>query len=189
MLIIGLSGYAASGKSEAAKYLKNKYGFETFEFSREIEEEAKKLNLIQEKLSLEEKKRRLSEIGKTIREKYGREDYFAIKIAEKIKKENIDRVTVDGFRNVIEVEVFKKEFNKNFWLIFIKSDAKIRYERRKQQDKFFNLSFEEFLKRDKEDIKNLGLDKIEENSNFIIENNSSLKDFYEKIDLIIKSLI
>jgi len=188
MIVIGVSGYAASGKSEFAKYLKEKYGFKVFEFSEIIEEEARKLKLLEENLSLEEKKRKLSELGKKIRENYGREDIFALKIVEKIKSENLEKVVVSGFRNLIEVEVFKREFGKNFYLIFIEVDAKIRYERRKIQDPNFNLSFEEFLERDKKDEKELGLKELKEVANFIVENNSSLEDFYKKIDLIIKSL-
>ncbi|MEM5830851.1 MAG: AAA family ATPase [Candidatus Aenigmatarchaeota archaeon] len=188
MLIIGLSGYAASGKSEAAKYLKEKYNFEIFEFSKIIEEEAIKLNLIQENLSLEEKKRKLSEVGKIIREKYGKEEIFALKIIEKIKANKIKKAVVDGIRSLNEIKAFKDEFNKNFYLIFISADAKIRYERRKLQDKNFNLSFEEFLERDKRDIEILGLDKLEEIADFIIENNSSLEEFYKKLDLIISSI-
>ncbi|MFH7903219.1 MAG: AAA family ATPase, partial [Candidatus Aenigmatarchaeota archaeon] len=168
MLIIGLSGYAASGKSEAAKYLKEKYNFEIFEFSKIIEEEAIKLNLIQENLSLEEKKRKLSEVGKIIREKYGKEEIFALKIIEKIKANKIKKAVVDGIRSLNEIKAFKDEFNKNFYLIFISADAKIRYERRKSQDKNFNLSFDEFLERDKKDINTLGLDKLEEIADFII---------------------
>ena len=185
MIVIGVSGYAASGKSEFAKYLKEKYGFKVFEFSEIIEEEAKRLKLLEENLSLEEKKRKLSELGKKIREIYGREDIFALKIVEKIKSENFEKIVVSGFRNLVEVEVFKKEFGKNFYLIFIEADAKIRYERRKIQDPNFNLTFEEFLQRDKRDEKELGLRELKEVANFVIENNSSLEDFYKKIDLII----
>lgn len=189
MLIVGLSGYAASGKTEAAKYLKKKYNFEIFEFSKEVEKEAIKLNLIPRNLSLEEKKRKLSEIGKKIREFFENEEIFAIKIIKKIRDKKIEKAVVDGFRSIVEVETFKKEFKKNFYLIFIIANAKIRYERRKLQDKKFNLNFEEFLERDKNDIESLGLNKLEKIANFIIENNSSLEDFYKKIDLIINSIL
>jgi len=188
MIVIGVSGYAASGKSEFAKYLKEKYRFKVFEFSETIEEEAKKLKLLEENLSLEEKKRELSEIGKKIRENYGREDIFALKIIEKIKSEKLGKIVVSGFRNLAEVNAFKKEFGKNFYLIFIEADAKIRYERRKLQDPNFNLTLEEFLERDKRDEKELGLRDLKEVANFVVENNSSLEDFYKKIDLIINLL-
>lgn len=188
MIVIGVSGYAASGKSEFANYLKEKYGFKVFEFSETIEEEAKKLKLLEENLSLEEKKRELSEIGKKIRENYGREDIFALKIIEKIKSEKFGKIVVSGFRNLAEVNAFKKDFGKNFYLIFIEANAKIRYERRKLQDPNFNLTFEEFLERDKRDEKELGLRDLKEVANFVVENNSSLEDFYKKIDLIINLL-
>ncbi|MEM5829932.1 MAG: AAA family ATPase [Candidatus Aenigmatarchaeota archaeon] len=189
MIILGVCGYAASGKSEVSNYLKEKYNFEVFEFSDIIEEEAKKLGLISENLNLEEKKRKLSEVGKIIREKFGRKDIFAIKIIEKIKEKNLEKVVVSGIRSLDEYFAFKNAFGKNFYLIFLDVDAKIRYERRKLQDKSFNLSFEEFLERDKRDEKELNLKELKDLSDFIIENNSSLEDLYKKIDLIISSLI
>ncbi|MEM5820787.1 MAG: AAA family ATPase [Candidatus Aenigmatarchaeota archaeon] len=189
MIILGICGYAASGKSEAAKYLKEKYYFEVFEFSEIIEEEAKKLGLISENLSLEEKKRKLSEVGKIIREKFGRKDIFAIRIIEKIKERSLERVVISGIRSLEEYFAFKNSFGKSFYLIFIEVDAKIRYQRRKLQDKNFNLSFEEFLERDKRDEKELNLKELKDLADFVIENNSSLEDFYKKIDLIVSSLI
>lgn len=189
MLVLGISGYAACGKSEAARYLRERHNFEIFEISKEIEEEAQKLGLLDNIIGYEERKRKLSEVGKRIREFYGREDIFAIKIIQKIKDGKFKRIVIDGIRSISEYETFKKEFQKIFYLIFITANDKIRYERRKLQDKYFNLTFEEFLERDKRDSKLLGLEKLEELADFIIENNSSLNDFYKKLDLIINSLL
>ncbi|MEM5875066.1 MAG: AAA family ATPase [Candidatus Aenigmatarchaeota archaeon] len=188
MLVIGLSGYAASGKTEVANYLKEKYNFTVLEFSQIIEEEAKKLGLIKENLGLEEKKRVLSEVGSIIRKKYNDEAVFARLLIKKIVEENKDKVVVTGFRSLNEVEVFREKFKYNFYLIWIETDVKLRYERRKAQDPDFNLSFEEFLERDKNDVIKLGLDKIKEISDIIIENNSNIEDLKKRIDNLLKSI-
>ncbi|MEM5815388.1 MAG: AAA family ATPase, partial [Candidatus Aenigmatarchaeota archaeon] len=159
MIIIGLSGFAASGKTEVANYLKEKYFFEILEFSKVIEEEGIKMGLIKGELSLEEKKRTLSEVGAIIRKKYNDEAIFARFLVKKIMEENIERVVVSGFRSRYEVEVFKDAFKKKFYLVWVETDVRLRYERRKLQDPDFNLSFEEFLERDENDSKRLGLDK------------------------------
>ncbi|MGC9059056.1 MAG: AAA family ATPase [Candidatus Aenigmatarchaeota archaeon] len=188
MLIIGLTGYAASGKTEIANYLKNSYSFTIIEFSQIIEEEGKKLGLIKEGLSLEEKKRKLSEIGAEIRKKYNNEAIFAEFIVRKILEEKIEKAVVVGFRSLKEVETFRKAFGKNFILVFVYTDAKIRYERRKLQDPSFNYTFEEFLQRDSNDIKNLGLNKMKEASDYLIDNNSSLEDLFRNVDKMLKTI-
>lgn len=189
MLILGLSGFAASGKTEIANYLKEKYSFTILEFSQVIEEEAKRMGLMKDNLSLEEKKRVLSEVGAIIRKKYNDEAIFAKFLVKKIMEENIERVVVTGFRSRYEVEVFKDAFKEKFYLVWVETDVRLRYERRKLQDPNFNLSFEEFLERDENDSKRLGLDKIKDMANFFIENNSTLDDLKKKVDDFIDKIL
>ncbi|MFH7880474.1 MAG: AAA family ATPase [Candidatus Aenigmatarchaeota archaeon] len=189
MLILGLSGFAASGKTEIANYLKEKYSFTILEFSQVIEEEAKRMGLMKNNLSLEEKKRVLSEVGAIIRKKYNDEAIFARFLVKKIMEENTERVVVTGFRSRYEVEVFKDAFKENFYLVWVETDVRLRYERRKLQDPNFNLSFEEFLERDENDSKRLGLDKIKDMANFFIENNSTLDDLKKKVDDFIDKIL
>lgn len=189
MLILGLSGFAASGKTEIANYLKEKYSFTILEFSQVIEEEAKRMGLMKNNLSLEEKKRVLSEVGAIIRKKYNDEAIFAKFLVKKIMEENTERVVVTGFRSRYEVEVFKDAFKENFYLVWVETDVRLRYERRKLQDPNFNLSFEEFLERDENDSKRLGLDKIKDMANFFIENNSTLDDLKKKVDDFIDKIL
>ncbi|MCX8190805.1 MAG: AAA family ATPase [Candidatus Aenigmarchaeota archaeon] len=188
MLVIGLAGFAASGKTEIANYLKEKHSFKILEFSSVIEEEARKMKLIEGELSMEEKKRKLSEVGALIREYYKNEAIFAELLVKKILSENFDRVVIPGFRSVYEVETFRRAFGEKFLLIWVETDAKLRYERRKIQDQKFNLSFEEFLERDRKDSLRLGMDRLKSQANFTIFNNSSIDDLKKNIDEILENL-
>lgn len=189
MLVIGLSGFAASGKTEVANYLREKYSFTILEFSEIIEEEGRRMGLIRGELSLEEKKRVLSDIGAYIRKYYNDNAVFAKLLVNKIVNEKIEKVVVPGFRSVDEVIIFRNKFTNNFYLIWVETDVKLRYERRKLQDPNFNLTFEEFLERDKNDIERLGLNKIREMANFILENNSTILELKKRVDDLIIPLL
>lgn len=188
MIVIGVAGFAGSGKTTVANYLKEKYRFKVYTFSDVVEQEARKMGLLKNNASMEEKKRILSEVGGLIRKKYGKKEIFAEFLVEEIKKENPKYVCVDGFRSEEEVETFRKSFPK-FLLIFLHADPEKRYERRKAQDKDMDLSFEEFLKRDERDKKIIGMDKMEEMADIIIDNNGSLEELYRKVDEIVSRLL
>jgi dephospho-CoA kinase len=188
MIVIGLAGYAGSGKTTVANYLKKKYGFEIYTFSNVIEKEAIKMGLLKETHSMEEKKKILSDVGGIIREKYGRNDIFAEMIINEILEKNPQRVCVDGFRSIEEVNAFRKRFEK-FLLLFLRADPKKRYERRKFQDKNMKLSLNEFLKRDEQDKRLIGMDKILEMADIVIDNNNGVDVLYKRIDEILKDFI
>ena len=187
MIVIGLAGYAGSGKTTVANYLKGKYGFESYTFSDVIEQEARKMGLLRDGVSIEEKKRILSEVGAKIREKYGRKSIFAEMLVEQINNDQPEKVCVDGFRSEEEVETFRKNFS-SFVLIFIRADPKRRYERRKKDDPNMDITLEEFLERDDRDKKIIGMDKMEKMADIIIDNNGSLEELYRKIDKIVEGL-
>lgn len=184
MLVVGVAGYAGSGKTTVANYLREKYGFRVYTFSQVVEREARKMELLKDNMRLEEKKRILSEVGGLIREKYGKKEIFAEMLVEEIKKELPERICVDGFRSKEEVETFRKNFER-FVLIFLHADPERRYERRKKDDPNMKITLEEFLERDERDKKVIGMDKMEEMADYIIDNNGSLEELYQKIDDII----
>ncbi len=187
MIVIGLSGYAGSGKTTVANYLKEKYGFKVYTFSDVVEREARKMGLLRDGVSLEEKKRILSEVGAKIREKYGRKSVFAEMLVEQINNGQPEKVCVDGFRSKEEVKTFRKNFPK-FLLIFLHADPKRRYERRKKDDPNMDMTLEEFLERDERDKKIIGMDKMEEMADTIIDNNGTLEELYRKIDEVVSEI-
>jgi dephospho-CoA kinase len=83
MLILGLTGFASSGKGEASNYLKSK-GFEKFVFSDILKLEAQKRGIL--KGSYEEQKSILSKLGDELRKETGKMDILAIMLVDEIKE-------------------------------------------------------------------------------------------------------
>jgi dephospho-CoA kinase len=185
LLVIGLTGLASCGKGEFADYLVNKYKFIKLVFSDILKEEAEKRNLLKNK-NFEEQKNILSRLGKELRKETGKWEILAEKLVEKIKSGNLEKVVVDGFRSVEEVNLFKKNFQ-NFYLILIDADEKIRFLRRKLQDP--ETTIEDIKSRDKRDIEVLGLGKVIDMADFKINNNEQdLENLHKEIDEIMKKI-
>ncbi len=185
LLVIGVTGLASSGKGEFADYLVNKYKFTKLVFSDILKEEAKKRDLLNNN-NYEEQKNIFSKLGEKLRKESGKWDILAEKLVEKIKSGNFERVVVDGFRSVEEVKLFKENF-KNFYLVLIDTDEEIRVFRRKREDS--TTSIEDFKKRDKRDVKELGLGKVIEMADFTINNNEEgLENLNKKIDVLMKKI-
>ncbi|NIM47068.1 MAG: AAA family ATPase [Candidatus Aenigmarchaeota archaeon] len=186
LLVIGITGLASSGKGEFADYLVKKYGFTKLVFSDVLKEEAEKRNLLKNK-NYEEQKNIFSKLGEKLRKESGKWDILAEKLVEKIKSENFEKVVIDGFRSAEEVNLFKKNFE-NFYLVFIDVDEKIRFFRRKREDP--TASIEDFRKRDKRDIEELGLGKVIEMIDFTIKNDKEgLENLQKEIDGLMKKIL
>ncbi len=185
LLVIGLTGLASSGKGEVSSYLVKKYNFKKFVFSDVLREEAEKRNLLENK-SYEEQKNILSKVGEMMRKASGRWDILAVKLIEKIKSNNFERIVVDGFRSAEEVTLFKNSFDE-FYLILVEADEKIRFARRKLEDP--NISISDLRQRDKRDIEELGLGKAMAMSDFKINNDQQgLDNLQRNVDDLIKKI-
>lgn len=178
MLIFGLTGLAACGKGEASDYLKS-HGFKKFVFSDFLKKEAKKRGMVSN--DLEKQKELLSKLGDDLRKRSGKMEILAIMIIDEIKKKKLNKVVVDGFRSVEEVNIFRETYPE-FKLIFIDTPEEIRFQRRKRDDPKANLK--SFRERDKRDIKEKGLGKVIEVADIKIKNDDTREDLYQKLEKI-----
>src|SRR3989344_2625354 len=98
--IIGISGAFGSGKSTAADFLSSK-GFIKISLVQFLEEEliSQGNKHITRKL--------LQDLGNNWRDQYGR-GILGKKAAEYIQKNNLQKVVVEGFRNLGEIEELRK---------------------------------------------------------------------------------
>ena len=141
-LIIGITGAFGSGKSTASSFFEKK-GFTKIVLSSFLEIEAKKRGI--KKIS----RKILQDIGNEWREKYG-SGILAKKANQLLKQKNTQRIVVDGIRNLGEIEEFKK--NKNFVLVAIVANRKIRFERLRSLKRREELTWDIFEKLDKRDL-------------------------------------
>ena len=184
-MIIGLTGTKASGKGEAAEFLKQQ-DFIYFSLSDFVREEATKRGL--DNYSIKD----LQDIGNDLREKYGL-GVLAERAIEKIKQNAEKNFIIDGIRNPGEIEVLRRL--KNFYLISFDAPQEQRFKWLVSRDRKSDpKTWEEFLKMDTRDQgtdeKTVG-QKVSEcmaMADFHIINDSTIEALREKIKKIIKKV-
>lgn len=183
MIVLGLTGFAGSGKSTVAAYLK-KYGFELLSFSDVLREEANKRGLLKD-VPLEQQKMILSQFGNAWRAQTGKREIIAERLVEKIKTADFKKVIVDGFRSPEEVELFRARFD-NFKLIYVTAEQFTRFERRQHEDSA--ASKEMFFRRDAMDMKEKGLGDVVQMADMTIKNNSTFVVLFKQLDDLLAKL-
>lgn len=175
--VIGITGPFGSGKSTAASLLEKK-GFTRITLSSFLEEE---LN----KNGKEITRQNLQDLGNVWREEFG-SGVLAKKANEYILKNSLEKVTIDGIRNLGEVEEFKK--SSKFVLLGIVADRDVRFERVRKLKTRENLTKELF---DSLDMRDLGITEDKKTglqvakclaiSDFFVNSNSE-EEFKNKIE-------
>ncbi len=181
-MIIGLTGKNASGKGEAAAYLKTK-GFVYYSLSDELREEATKRNL-------EHSRDNLIKLGNELREKYG-PSYLAQQINNKIKQQPDKNSVVDSIRSPFEAKELMK--NKNFTLVGIDAPIELRFKRLLERNRIGDAkTLEEFKQHEeRENLNNAANQQLDETfklANKIILNNTTLEELHKKINDLLKEL-
>lgn len=181
--IIGIAGAFGSGKSTAANFFES-MGFKKIILSRFLEEEAVRRG------AGNVSRRILQDIGNEWREKYG-SSVLAEKALEEISEKKLDKVVVDGIRNIGEIEKLRSK--DNLILIAIISDKKIRFERLKRIKRREDMSWEIFKQLDSRDAgigerkTGLQVNKCIEMADISIENNGSEQSFNDRLRDFVKN--
>lgn len=175
-MIIGVSGTPASGKDTVAEYLEKEKGFDHISHSAILRELVKKQGL---DLNLEN----LTEAGNKVGTKL-------VEIA--LSRINKDRNTVvSSIRQVAEIETYKKE--KNFFMLFVEADARVRFERLKSRGRVGDSeTFEQFIDVEyrQSDGKSGGinLEGCKKQADFVIENNGTIDELYDQIEQVYEAI-
>lgn len=176
-IIIGITGPIGSGKSEASKYLKNKYKIPTMGFSEILRE-------ILNEMNLEESRENLQKLSTLLRGKFG-QNILSRGIIEKIKNFKEKIIILEGIRRKEDLLSFD-DFDVK--LIYIETDKdKTRYERiksRKENSDEKNISWKQFQENENKETE-LKIKSLKKEANFIISNSGTLNDFHKKLDEII----
>lgn len=166
---IAFTGWAGSGKSEAAKYLELKYNLKRLSFADGIKKIA--YDIFNEK---EKNRYLLQSIGDKMREID--EDVWVNHTLNRINS----AVCATGF--VIDDLRRKNEFDaliKNFHIFRIIADEDIRINRLIKRDGYCNVGL--LYNKSEKGCESIKLPEI--------ENNGSIKEFYYKLDNVIKKYI
>ena len=179
-MIIGITGYYASGKDTVAHYLTKK-GFYSFSLSDEIRSEA-------QKKKIKVTRNNLIQLGNELREKFG-PSILAERVLNKLKPHQDYIIT--SIRNPAEVQVLASD--PAFVFISVTADRKKRFEllqqRAREEDP---KTFEEFVEKEKleesSDPHKQQLDKCNKLAKITIKNDGTLEELYTKVDKLILDL-
>ena len=177
MKVIGIVGLIGAGKDTAAKYIEEKYGYKPISYSELVHEKVREENL-------EPTRENLQMIAKKYREKFGF-DYFARLAVEKALSSGHEKIILKELRRKEDVE-FPKSVFKDFYVIEIYANKKIRFERlKKRKSRKDPKTWKEFLEQE-ENEKKLGFHEALKYADFRVKNNSSLKKLFSNLDKIMK---
>jgi len=180
-MIIGLTGANASGKGEAAEYLRSK-GFGYYSLSDILREKA-------EEKGIEPSRENLITLGNELRTKNGPSVLADLAIERLLGKKDY---VIDSIRNPFEVKALRKL--KDFTLLGIDAPVELRFKRavgRKRPGDPKTL--EEF--REKEKRENIASDTNQQLENCLkladklIINDSTIEEFHKRIDKIIPTTL
>jgi len=181
-MFLGFTGPNASGKGEAIKYLVENKKFTAFSLSDVIRDEAKKRGL-------EPVRDNLISIGNELRAKEG--PGVLAKMAVK-KIINMPQAVIDSIRTPAEIEELRRSL-KNFRLVGISADAKIRFERGQKRGRQGDAAtFEEFVKKEEKenssDANSQQLNRCFELADIKIDNSGEVFDLKKKLDKLLLDL-
>ncbi|MDP3726770.1 MAG: dephospho-CoA kinase [bacterium] len=180
--IIGITGAFGSGKSTAADFLRS-LGFTKISLAQFLEEELKSRG--EKKIT----RKLLQDLGNEWREKYGA-GILAQKALALINKRAMRKVVVEGFRNSLEIDEFRKQGD--FKLIGVVVNRRIRFERLKKLKRREKLNWEVFNNLDNRDLgigegkRGLQVAICLALSDMFIENNRGLEELKSQIQDVIK---
>lgn len=177
-MIIGLTGANASGKGEAASYLKSK-GFAYYSLSDILREEAGNRNI-------KPTRENLIKLGNELREKKS-PSVLADLIVKKIDKKT--DCVIDSIRNPLEIETLRKL--KGFTLIGVDAPVETRLKRAVARNRPGDpKTLEEFIEKESQEnissSTNQQLDNCLKLADILIINDSTIENLHKKIDMITK---
>lgn len=181
-MIIGLTGKNGSGKGVVADYLKSG-GFIYYSLSDIIREEI-------QASGKEVNRENLINMGRKLREEGG-PSALADKIISKL---DVDKnYIVDSIRNPAEVKVLRTR--KDFYLICVDADQRVRFERTKKRARENDpIDFEKFVELEERELQNSNpaAQQLNETANLadvVIMNNESLRELENRARDVILDLI
>jgi len=107
-----------------------------------------------------------------------------------MEKNGSDVIIADGIRMHGDVEPFKNKYGKNFYLVYVTADIKVRYERtrnRKEKDGEDKTTFEQFLEEEAK-LTEISIHEIGKQADFTLNNNGTSEDLIKQADTMMEKI-
>lgn len=178
--VIGLIGEIASGKGAACEHISKKYAASSYSFSDILRD-------ILYRIHLTNTRENLQSLGVAIRASFG-DGILADCLREDVIEDHTDIIVVDGVRYPYEVDMIRS-FEHNL-LIYVSAPQEIRYKRcisrgTRGEKK---ITLEEFAVSESGATEGK-ISAIAKKADVVVENTTTLDEFYQKIDDILNSKI
>ncbi|OKY77871.1 MAG: Dephospho-CoA kinase CoaE [Candidatus Methanohalarchaeum thermophilum] len=177
--VIGFIGRQASGKTTAAKALKNE-GIPVYVMGDVVRERTKSRGL-----PLTEKN--IGVVANELRKENGM-DAIAKILIEKIGNSGSDIVAIDGIRGISEVKAFRKEYKRNFYSIAIIAEEETRFNRIKNRERSDDaVNWDRFREKEKRE-NSWGLNEAIDESDYKIRNENGKNRFKKRIKELVDEI-
>jgi dephospho-CoA kinase len=182
-VVIGLIGEKGAGKGTVSDYLIEKYGAIHYGTS-------KILRRTLEDLHVPITRDHLVKLALVLKEGYG-PSIIIDALIQDMEKNGSDIIIADGIRMHGDVEPFRKKFGKNFFLVYVTADLKLRYERtkaRKQNAGEDEATFEQFLEEEGK-LTEVSIHEIGRQADFKMLNNATEQELISQTEEMLKKIL
>ena len=183
MTIIGITGTIGAGKGTVVKYLVKEKRFTHFSVRAFIVEE-----IINRKIAVNRDS--MVVIANDLRQTHS--SSFIIDELFLLAQKSGRNCIIESIRTTGEIESLRR--NKNFYLLAVDADPRIRYERiRKRGSETDHVNFDTFIQNEKREMKSdnqneQNLSKCIQMADFTIFNNNSVAALYKEVESILKKI-
>lgn len=181
-IIIGLIGEKGSGKGTVSDYLLEKYGAVHYGTS-------KILRRTLEDLHVPLTRDNLIKLALVLKEGYG-PSVIIDSLIKDMEKNGSDIIIADGIRMHGDVEPFRKRFGKDFFLVYVTADLKLRYERtkaRQQNEGEGEATLEQFLEEEGR-LTEVSIHEIGRGADFKLNNNGTAEELKKQTDEMMEEI-
>ncbi|MEZ5196946.1 MAG: AAA family ATPase [Bacteroidales bacterium] len=184
MIIIGITGTLGSGKGTIVKYLVRKKGFNHFSVREFLLQEIRKRKLPENRDSM-------VLVANDLREKNS-PSYITDQLYEQSLKQNKNAI-IESIRTPGEAESLRTKGE--FFLFAVDADPKDRYNRIKlRNSETDHIDFDTFMANENREMTatdphKQNLKKCIEMADFVLQNNGSREELYQKVESVVSKII
>lgn len=180
--LIGIIGEQASGKGAVAKMIVEKYGA-----TRLTTSDLLKKTL--ETYDLEFSRDNLTKLALALKDNFGNDVLMKALLKDARESDN-ETVIIDGIRMKGDTKPFEEAYGKDFKLIYVTANPKIRYERSKGRGEKAGEAtqdFETFMEKEKSGTEK-DIAEIGEKADFTVDNGGTMEELEKQIEDIINKI-
>jgi dephospho-CoA kinase len=177
MKVLGAVGRIGSGKDTVVKYIASRYSIPIVSIGDIAREIARSEGLRATRENLQKiTEDRFRRFGKT---------FFIEETVKRIKAKRTRVAVITGVRSPIDVQTLRHHFGRDFILICVDADERVRFERLKRRGESRDpKAWQDFTKQDANEDRIFRLSEACRLADFNVDNNDGLEKLFRQVDKI-----